>query len=381
MTTKKKIAILGTAYPFRGGLAAYNERIARAYQERGDMVTIYTFTTQYPSIFFPGKSQFSDSTPPKKLNIQRIVNSVRPLSWLLVGNKIRKEKPDILIIKYWLPFKAPCFGTIAQIVKRNHHTKVISILDNIIPHEARIGDKLFSRYFVKAVDGFVAMSKSVFNDIDFFDKKKPRTLSPHPLYDHFGDRKEKAIARKLLDINVDGKYILFFGFIRDYKGLDLLLEAMADKRIIDSGIKLIVAGEFYSDSQKYFSLIEKLKISENVLMHNDFIPDEKVGDYFCAADIIVQPYKTATQSGVTQIGYHFEKPMIVTDVGGLAEIIPDNKVGFVTQVSPQAITEAILRFYNEKKEESFLSNIKEEKKKYSWTTMLNAVDEIEKEIR
>jgi len=225
------------------------------------------------------------------------------------------------------------------------------------------------------------MSKSVFNDIDFFDKKKPRTLSPHPLYDHFGDRKEKAIARKLLDINVDGKYILFFGFIRDYKGLDLLLEAMADKRIIDSGIKLIVAGEFYSDSQKYFSLIEKLKISENVLMHNDFIPDEKVGDYFCAADIIVQPYKTATQSGVTQIGYHFEKPMIVTDVGGLAEIIPDNKVGFVTQVSPQAITEAILRFYNEKKEESFLSNIKEEKKKYSWTTMLNAVDEIEKEIR
>lgn len=377
----KKIVILGTAYPFRGGLAAYNERIARAYIERGDEVKIYTFTTQYPSIFFPGKSQFSDSAPPKGLNIQRIVNSVNPLSWVMAGNKICKEKPDILIVKYWLPFMAPCFGTIARIVKGNNHTKVISILDNIIPHEVRIGDNMFSRYFTKAVDGFVAMSKSVLKDIDFFDKNKPRKLSPHPLYDHFGESKTKIEARKILNLNADGKYILFFGFIRDYKGLDILLKAMANNKIIDRNIKLLVAGEFYSNSDKYFALIKELNLSDRVMMFNNFIPDEKVGDYFCAADIIVQPYKTATQSGVTQIGYHYEKPMIVTDVGGLAEIIPDNRVGFVTQVNPEAISEAILRFYNEDKEGEFLKNIKQEKKKYSWSKMLEAVDDIEKQIK
>jgi glycosyltransferase involved in cell wall biosynthesis len=371
-----KIVIIGSAYPLRGGLATYNERIARAFMQKGNDVTIETFSLQYPSFLFPGKTQYSESPAPADLHINVSVNSINPFNWMKVGRKIRKLNPDIVIIKFWMPFMAPCFGKIARIIKKNNHTKVISIIDNIIPHEKRKGDRLLANYFVKTVDGFVAMSKSVMTDLETFDKSKPKIFCPHPLYDNFGALIEKNTAKQKLGLDANLKYILFFGFIRDYKGLDLLLEAMPKCIEADNSIRLLVAGEFYSDSKPFFELIKKHKLENYVLMHNDFIPDEKVADYFCASDIVVQPYKDATQSGVTQIAYHFNKPMIVTDVGGLAEIIPDGKVGYVVKPVVAEIAAAIVKFYKENREEEFSRNAAIEKLKYSWDNMVEAVEQL-----
>ncbi len=372
----EKIVILGSAWPLRGGLAAYNERLANAYAARCDEAEIITFSLQYPGFLFPGKTQFSSEPPPEGLRITSGLNSINPFSWIKIGKKIRKIKPDLLIIKFWLPFMGPCLGTVARIVRKNRHTKVISILDNIIPHEHRLGDFTLAKYFVKYVDGFIAMSVQVMNDLASFDTEKPCAFCPHPLYDHFGKLTSKAEARKSLGLDPEKKYLLFFGFIRDYKGLDILLRAMADKRMVDQKIVLLAAGEFYTDDKPYFELIDKLGIAERVIMSNDFIPNSKVADYFNAADIVVQPYKDATQSGVTQIGYHFEKPMITTNVGGLAEIIPDGKVGYVIRPDEKEISEAVDKFYRNEKETAFVENLKIEKQKYSWERMLETIDKI-----
>ena len=371
-----KIIIVGTAHPYRGGLSAFNERLAHEYLKHGDDVEIYTFSLQYPKLLFPGKTQYSDQPAPKDLTIHQRVNSINPINWIRVGNEIARKRPDILITKYWLPYMAPCLGTIERRVRKNRHTRIVSILDNIIPHEKRITDKMLSSYFVGSTDAFVAMSRSVLNDLSIFDNNKPRQFCPHPLYDHYGDIIPKTEARKRLGLDPDGKYILFFGFIRDYKGLDLLLDAMSDSRIRQQGVKLIVAGEFYNDSSKYMEQIERLGIKDSVVLRTDFIPDDKVGDYFCSCDIVTQPYKSATQSGVTQIAFHYEKPMIVTNVGGLAEIVPDGKVGFVVEPDASELADAIVRYYDGNLEQSFSVAVKEEKEKYSWSKMVEAIGNI-----
>jgi len=371
-----RIVIIGSAYPLRGGLASYNERLANEYIKQGNEVIIYTFSLQYPKILFPGKTQYSTEKPPENLNIKIKVNSINPLNWIKIGMEIKKLKPDLITTKYWIPFMAPCLGTISGIAKKNKETKVISILDNIIPHEKRICDKPLSRYFVKNVDGFVAMSQSVLDDLQKFDSEKPRSFCPHPLFDNFGEAISKAAAKKNLKLEDNTNYLLFFGFIRDYKGLDILLEAFADEKLKKLPLKLIVSGEFYTDSKQYYEIINKNNLKDRVIMHTDFIKDSEVVNYFCAADIVVQPYKTATQSGVTQIGYHFNKPMIVTDVGGLSEIIPDKKVGFVVKTNPKAIADAIYAFYDQNLESEFVNNVKVEKEKYSWKRMTEAVNEV-----
>ncbi|HBO75659.1 MAG TPA: glycosyl transferase family 1 [Marinilabiliales bacterium] len=372
----KRIVILGTAYPFRGGLAVYNERLAKALNEEGHEVTIETFKLQYPGFLFPGKTQYADWAAPSEIHINISVNSINPVNWIKVGRKIKQQKPDFVIIKYWLPFMAPCFGTIARIVRKNKHTKVISILDNIIPHEKRPGDRMFSRYFSKSVDAFVAMSKRVLNDLDQFDTQKPRAFCPHPLYDNFGPKVDRETALEKLQLSRNFQHVLFFGLIRDYKGLDWLLEAFADPRLRNYKVKLIVAGEFYSDKEKYTRLIEQYQLKEYIELHNRFIPDPEVGWYFAAADLIAQPYKSATQSGVTQIGYHFEKPMLVTNVGGLSEIIPDQKVGYVVEPNPKAIADKLVDFFENRRSQEFVANLVEEKKKYAWSTMTGTIFEL-----
>ena len=374
MKAKRKVVIVGSAYPLRGGLSVYNERLARAYLENGDDVIIYTFSLQYPNFLFPGKSQYSNDPPPKDLNIKVCINSINPFNWFKVGNEIKKLKADLVIIKFWIPFMAPGLGTIARIIRRNKISKVITIIDNIIPHEKRIGDKTLAKYWAKSVDGFVAMSKNVLNDIDLFDKTKPKIYCPHPLYDNFGQSIPKSEARKILNIKQDEKIALFFGFIRDYKGLDILLESMASPKVRELGIKLLVAGEFYTDSKPYFDIIKNHNLAEQVIMSNDFIPDGEVANYFCAADVIVQPYKDATQSGVTQIAYHFEKPIITTNVGGLAEIVPDGVVGYVVEPVVDQIAESIEKFYLQKKEMAFIKNARTEKNKYSWENLINSIN-------
>lgn len=371
-----KIIIVGTAYPYRGGLSAFNERLAYEYLQHGDEVEIYTFSLQYPSFLFPGKTQYSDEPAPQGLTIHRRVNSINPFNWLSVGREIARKRPDVLVTKYWLPFMAPCLGTIERRVRRNGHTRIVSILDNIIPHEHRPGDRIFSRYFVRSTHAFVAMSKSVLDDLNIFDTGKPRRFCPHPLYDHYGDLIGKQEARRILNLDTDGRYVLFFGFIRGYKGLDLLLDAMADTRMKERGIKLIVAGEFYGDPKPYMEQIGRLQIADRVVLCTDFIPDSQVNRYFRACDIVAQPYKSATQSGVTQIAFHFEKPMLVTNVGGLPEIVPDGKIGYVVEPNASQIADALVRYYDENREDEFTEGVREEKKKYGWDKMLDAINHL-----
>ncbi len=370
-----KITIIGPAFPLRGGLASYNERIAKAYQDEGHEVNIITFSMQYPNFLFPGKTQYSSDAKPD-LDISVAINSVNPLNWIKVGNKIKKERPDLVICKFWLPFMGPCFGTILRIAKSNGHTKIASIIDNIIPHESRPGDKIFAKYFVRAVDGFVVMSKSVGEDMRQFTTDKPVEFIPHPIYDNYGERVPKKEAKQYLKLSENGKYVLFFGFIRKYKGLDLLLEAMTDKRIQALGIKAIVAGEYYDEQQQYLDIIEKNNLQEHLILKDDFISNDEVRYYFGASDVVVQPYKSATQSGISQLAFHFEKPMIVTNVGGLPEIVNDSISGYVTEVKSEAIAAAILKYYEANKEAEFVKAVIEKKKEFSWENMTEAVKRV-----
>lgn len=376
-----KIAIIGTAWPFRGGLAAYNERLAKALKDAGHTVKIHTFSLQYPSVLFPGKTQLASWEKPADLDISQDVNSVNPFNWIAAGNKIRKANYDLVIIKYWLPFMGPAFGTILRLIKRNKKTKVVTILDNIIPHEGRPGDKQFTNYFVKPVDAFIAMSDSVMTDLGQFDQQKPRLLNPHPLFDNFGIKEDKAIARQRIGVEVEGTFFLFFGFIRDYKGLDLLIEAMSQPAVKASGAKVIVAGEFYSNEEKYLGLIKQFGVEDQIVLKTEFIPDHEVAHYFNACDVVVQPYKDATQSGVTQIAYHFEKPMIVTNVGGLAEIVPHKKSGLICEPNALSLAEALIEVLKPNQIQTLTEGTKEEKKRFTWEAMVDSIMNLYQQVK
>lgn len=376
----RKVCIVGTAHPFRGGMADYNERLARTFQQNGDDVIIVNFTTQYPSLLFPGKTQYTSSQPPEDLAIYRKLSSVNPFSWVRTGLFIKNMRPDVVLINYWLPFMAPAFGTVARIIRKNRHTRILSVVHNMLPHEKRPGDRLFSRYFIHAVDGFLSMSRKVSDDIRSFTPDKPLEFNPHPLYDHYGNGISRESALEKLNLDANNRYLLFFGFIRNYKGLDLLIEALSHAASENSKLHLIVAGEFYAKPQFYYDLIEKNKVQDRVHLFTDFIPNEQVPVMFSAADLVVQPYKSATQSGVTQIGYHFEKPMIVTDVGGLAELIPHEKVGYVVKPEPKEIAKGIVRFFEDDREQEFIENIKTEKQKFSWGNLLNKLNKLDNQV-
>lgn len=363
-----KISILGSAWPYRGGIAAFNERLAHQLQDEGHDVSIYTFTLQYPGFLFPGKTQYSEEPTPADLIIERSLSSVNPFTWLSLGQKIRKDAPDVLIVAYWLPFMAPTLGTVARLAKKNGHTKVIGLLHNLIPHEHRPGDKQFSRYFIGSIDAALSLSKQVLDEITLFNDQLPRMFSPHPLYDNFGSLVDREEACRHLKLDPQTRYLLFFGLIRSYKGLDWLIEACSKSEAVLSGrYKLLVAGEFYGNEASYHELEEKFSVGQCIEWHSVFVPDSEVKYYFSAADIVVQPYKTASQSGVTQIAYHFQKPMIVTRVGGLPEIVPDGKVGYVVEPDPAAIAIGIDRFDTEIPD--FSEGLMQEKQKYSWSVL------------
>jgi D-inositol-3-phosphate glycosyltransferase len=376
MSFKQKIIIIGPAYPLRGGIANFNEALCRQMVAEGFDAKIISFSLQYPGFLFPGKTQYDTGKGPEDIRIETSINSINPLNWLKISKQIKAEKPDFVIIRYWLPIMGPCLGTIARRIKRNTSIKVIAITDNVIPHEKRPGDSWFTGYFVRQCDGFVAMSQSVLKDLEQFTANDKKMFLPHPIYDIFGPKLEKTIARQELQLEVSGRYLLFFGFIRKYKGLDLLLQAMADAKIKALGIKVIVAGEFYEDDKPYLELIRANKLEQSVILKTTYIPSEQVRYYFCAADMIVQPYKTATQSGVTQIAYHFERPMLVTNVGGLPETVPDKKVGYVTEINSMAIADAILDFYINDREQQFTANTVTEKRRFLWSSFVKGVEEL-----
>ena len=372
-----KITILGPAHPYRGWLASIMEIMARTFQRRGDEVDIKTFTLQYPSLLFPGESQTVATPPPADLRICRCVNTMNPLNWVRVGRRIRRERPDFVLMKYWTPFMAPCFGTIARIARGNGHTKVLCQIDNVEPHERHLTDKPFNRYYLHSVDGFVYMSEQVHSELRAYSEA-PALFSPHPLFENFGERVERSEACVRLGLDPANRYVLFFGLIRDYKGLDLLLDAWAQLRRAGrtEGRRLIVAGEFYTAREPYLNRIADNGLQDEVLLHDRFIPDDDVKYYFSAADFVVQPYKTATQSGVTQIAYQFCVPMVVTAVGGLPEIVPDGRVGYVCPPTAEGVAAAMDRMYEGDALKRFRENCVEERRRFSWEEMCSRVTEL-----
>ncbi len=368
------IIILGPAYPLRGGIANFNEALCKALLAEGKECSIVSFTLQYPQLFFPGKTQLAQGDPPPDgLHIVPMVNSVNPVSWRKTAAYIRKQDPEMLIVRYWMPFMAPCLGTIIRWVKKgNHKIKVVAIADNIIPHEKRTGDDMLTRYFIKACDSFVVMSRSVMNDLKQFDKSKPAMLQPHPVYDIFGSPVPREKARAALGLG-NYKLVLFFGFIRHYKGLDLLIRAFADDKLRNLGVRLLVGGEFYEDKKPYTDLISELGLTDIVLLHDHYIPKEEVKNYFSASDLVVQPYRDATQSGVTQIAYAFGKPMVVTNVGGLPEIVPNGKAGYVTEVNPQSIASAIVDFFSNNRALEMEAGVKETAGQFTWKSFAKSI--------
>ena len=382
-----KIVIIGPAYPLRGGLATFDQRLAKQFNDEGHDCIIYSFSLQYPSFLFPGTTQYSSDPAPEDLKIVTTINSINPLNWIKVGNELKKFRPDIIVVRYWLPFMGPALGTILRKAKKNRHTKIIAITDNILPHEKRAGDVPFTRYFLKSCDAFITMSEKVMLDLQKFEKSKPARQVLHPLYDNFGSPVDRQEARRQLGIPVDSFIILFFGFIRKYKGVDLLLEAMAMLKSVDGRrsadgrlpIRLVIAGEFYEDDKPYMEQIEKLGLKDDLILKTNFIPDNEVKYYFSAADLVIQPYRNATQSGVTPLSYHFEKPMIVTNVGSLPDLVPHEKVGLVSEPDGASLAAAIER-YIELGENYFLPHLRSEKQKYSWTALTETVFELANEV-
>ena len=374
MSEKKHIVIIGPAHPLRGGLASYNERLAKEFQDQGHEVEMYTFSLQYPGFLFPGTTQFSTEKAPLDLNIKVCINSINPFNWIKIGSRLRSQRPDLIVVRYWLPFMGPCLGTILRIAKKNKHTRVVCIADNIIPHEKRPGDIPFTKYFVKAIDGFITMSEKVLQDLKTFAPKAPSKYVAHPLYDNFGKKIDRNEARKHLQLSPTDSIVLFFGFIRQYKGLDVLFETIATLKRRNYAkfetLKFLIAGEFYEDRKPYDELIEKLNIADSLILKTDFIPDSEVKYFLCSSDMVIQPYRSATQSGVTPLAYHFEIPMVVTNVGGLPALVPHNKVGLISEPNPDALADAIEKYFSENTDR-FLPGLQEEKKKYSWEVMTN----------
>ena len=365
-----KIILLGTSWPYRGGLATFNERLARQFVSEGHEVELWTFTLQYPSFLFPGTTQYSNEPAPNGLTIRRVLNSCNPFSWIRVGRAVEQAKPDMLICCYWMAFFSPAYTTVTRIAKRNGKTRCIALVHNMLPHEPSLLDRLFAPCFVRNTDGFVALSESVVRDIERLDRQnKPKASSPHPIYDHYGEPMTKLEACKALNLSADKNYMLFFGLVRAYKGLDLLLDAFGLVKDQLPDLQLIIAGEFYEHEDKYREQIAANGLTERVILRNEFIPDDDLRKYFGAADLIVQPYKSATQSGVTQVAFHFEKPMLVTNVGGLGEIVHDHKMGYACNPDAQSIAADLLDYFTEQRQTAYTQYLKKEKTKYAWSRL------------
>lgn len=367
------VIIVGPAYPFRGGIANLNEALCSHLNANGIKTEIVSFTLQYPAVLFPGKTQMETSAQHFDFKITQLINSINPTSWIKTVGYIKNKKPDMVVFRYWLPFMAPCLGFIARKL-RKHGLPVVAIADNVIPHEKRIGDVSLTKYFIQSCDAFIVMSDKVADDIKLFNPKKPVSITPHPIYPIFGDKVSRDEACEKLNLDKGFKYLLFFGFIRKYKGLDILLQAMP--LIKNKNLKLIVAGEFYESKEEYLKLIKEHHLENAIIMRDEYIPKDDVRFYFSAADLIVQPYRSATQSGVTQIAYSFDKPMVVTNVGGLPEMVTDGVSGFVTDVNPNAIANAVDRFYVEQLAIPFTAGVQSEKNKFGWDKMIATVKDI-----
>lgn len=373
-----RICYLSTFYPYRGGIAQFNALLYRQL-EKNHKVDAITFKRQYPSILFPGKTQFVTSDDvADPIPSQRWLDTVNPLSYIYTARKIRNLKPDVVLTKYWMTFFAPSLGFVLS--RQSRFSKRIAILDNVIPHERRFFDHAFNRYFLNRNDAFIAMTEKVKADLLSYLPEAKCLVIPHPVYNQFGPRLNKEEALDALGLNQlkDKNVLLFFGIIRDYKGLDVLLETLTK---LDDSYHLIIAGEAYGDFVKYTRMMEQWRISDRCHVFERYIDDHEVPYFFSASDVCMLTYKSATQSGISGISQHFELPTIATNVGGLAEsIIPDQTGYVVANVDPIEISKTIEKYFIENKKEIFRRNIGIENKANSWEsfskTLLDFIDTI-----
>jgi glycosyltransferase involved in cell wall biosynthesis len=357
-----RIAFLSPFYPYRGGIAQPSALLYREL-EKAHEVKAFTFTRQYPALLFPGSNQYvNEKDNADAIPAVRCLDTINPLSWWRASDQINAFKPELFLSAFWMPFFAPSYGSVSKRVQKN--AKVISLLHNVIPHEKRPGDIALLRYFLKQNHGFGVMSEAVKNDLLHLRPSAQYFFHELPLYDHFGKAVPPAIAKSVLGIPADKKILLFFGFIRDYKGLDLLLDALSK---LDDSYVLVIAGEAYGNFDKYQKQIDELGIGSRIIKHIRYISDEEVSSFFCSADVCVLPYKSATQSGITSIAYHFNLPIIATDVGGLKEIIRHQSTGFIVEeTNALSLTFSIRNYFSENLKDTFAHNIIQLKQKLSW---------------
>lgn len=311
----------------------------------GHEVRLFTFTVQYPKWLFPGKSQYRSEPPPADLSIERCLHAFEPVSWVRTAQRIAAFAPELILTKFWLPLIGVSLGSVLRILKmRRPATLRLAILGNVLPHEARPGDRPFTRYFIGSVEGAVALSAPVAADWQRLTDKPVRTLF-HPLYTHYGQRVTREAACEALGLDPKCRYLLFFGLIRPYKGLDLLLQAWQSEQLRAwTDVRLLIAGELYESYAKYEPLLTHPAVRERVIFREGFVPEEAVQYYFSAADALILPYRSATQSGITQIALHFEVPMVATRVGGLPEAVQEGETGLLCDPDPCSLAETIDRF-------------------------------------
>ena len=375
-----KIICIGPGYPLRGGISNFNTALCSNLAAAGHEASIISFSLQYPGFLFPGTSQFEPGDPPSGISIRPMINSVNPLSWIRTARRVRRESPDIVILHHWMPFTAMSLGAIARRLGKKKSFPIIAVCHNVVPHEKQAGWKILNRRLLRACDGFVVLSRSVLDDLSMFTTNENKVFVPNPVYDIFGEPVDREEAARYLGLDPGERYLLFFGLVRKYKGLDLLLNAFARVKDEIEDLRLVIAGEFYEGKDEYMQMIADLSLRGHILLRDQFIPSGEVKYYFSLADLVVQPYRTATQSGISQIAYHFGVPMLVTDVGGLAEIVPDRKVGYVTPVDEEAIAGAILDFFRNGRAAEFRKNILSERKRFSWDAMREQILELASQI-
>jgi len=369
-----KIAIIGPAWPYRGGIATFNEYMARNLISNGHKVDLHTFSHQYPSFIFPGTSQFTDKPHPEGLHIERSLHAYNPFTWLKTRKNLIQGQYDLVIIRYWLPAMSPVLSAMASALARSG-TKVLALVDNLYPHEKRPLDRWLTGLFLPYPHSFLAISKLVEQQLRELVNDRPVLYSPHPIYDNYGPHLDQNKAREQLNLPQTGKLLLFFGFIRRYKGLDILLEALSDQRFVDKDFKLVVAGEWYEDSRSYYDLVDRLNLHDRVIWKDHFIREDEVATYFSAADVVVQPYRSATQSGISALSYAYRKPLISTNVGGLSEIMEDGKNGFLCEASAESLADGIQRYLDFTNVEGMAVSIEEQAQSMSWDRLSEVIIE------
>ena len=371
-----KIALVGPSHPYRGGIAHFQETMHRGLAARGHVVDAVTFSRQYPELLFPGRTQYVEAAPPDPLPSIRMLDTINPLSWYRTARHLVEGAPDVVVYQYWMPFFAPAYGSIARYTRRRG-LRSLAVVHNALPHEHMVGEALLSRYFLQACSGYIVMSESVEEDLRELAVQGAARRVAHPTYDLFGEAKPKAAARRMLNLPVEAPVLLFFGFVRPYKGLRVLLDALPAVVSEVPDVQLVVAGAFYDDETSYRALIQEHGLEDHVRLDAGYVPDERVPQYFSAADVVVQPYVSATQSGVAQIAFHFDTPVITTDVGGLAETVPHERAGLVVPPEdPRALARAITRFFQEDMASELAAGAREAKRSYSWDRLYEAIEDL-----